>query len=208
LGGLLEKIGWQKTSPILLAASTHPGEEKAISEVCQKLQAKIPQLRLILVPRHAERAVAVIEELGPLGVAPMRRSSLANADLSAATGPLPCLLVDSTGELRAWQHLATVVVIGKSFLGVGGQNPVEAISAGKPVLFGPHMENFDALVSQLLAAQAAIQVPDFDGLQEHCAKLLSDPTAAAQMAEAGRTALAEHEGATKRTADVLLGEAS
>jgi 3-deoxy-D-manno-octulosonic-acid transferase len=70
-------------------------------------------------------------------------------------------MVDTTGELSAWQCLATQVVIGKSFLATGGQNPAEALMACKPVLFGPHMENFDALVNLLLREKGAVQVRDF-----------------------------------------------
>ncbi len=211
---LLQQIGWQTSDPVLLAASTHDGEEKQIAQVCAGLRSSLPQLRLILVPpRHAERAGPSCSNLSRDRHHPRaaQHPRLENETRQPplASGEVPfCLLVNSTGELRAWQHLATVVVIGKSFLSVGGQNPAEAISAGKPVVFGPHMENFEALVAQLLAVEAAVQVQSFDELRDHCAALLSDPTAATRLAEAGRTALAEHEGATKRTADVLLGEIS
>lgn len=209
LAKLLEQMGWQKSDPVLLAASTHDGEEVEIAKVCAELRSSLPQLRLILVPRHAERANTVMQQLSEMGPAPVLRSLLGWSKESGEAGDAAaahCLLVNSTGELRAWQHLATVVVIGKSFLTKGGQNPAEAVSAGKPVIFGPHMENFEALVSQLLAAKAAVQVKDFAELRERCPALLINPAAAEQMVQAGRAALGDHEGATKRTADVLLGE--
>jgi 3-deoxy-D-manno-octulosonic-acid transferase len=211
LAKILEQMGWKKSDPVLLAASTHDGEEVEIAKICAEMRASLPELRLILVPRHAERSDTVMQQLSEIGPAPVLRSLLgwkteSPDESTAALSTASCLLVNSTGELRAWQHLATVVVIGKSFLTKGGQNPAEAVSAGKPVIFGPHMENFEALVSQLLAAKGAVQVKDFAELRQRCPVLLTDTTAAEQMAQAGRSALGEHEGATKRTADVLLGK--
>lgn len=113
------------------------------------------------------------------------------------------LVVDSTGELRDWQALAEVVIIGKSFLAKGGQNPVEAIAAGVPVLTGPHMENFAALMLLLKSAQGICQV---DGLAEVAPALRKLLTAGAEsraMAARGHAALERHAGATQRTAEVL-----
>ena len=116
------------------------------------------------------------------------------------------LLLDTTGELRDWYAFATVVFIGKSFTGFGGQNPAEAISAGKPVVFGPHMENFAELTSRLLAAKAAIQVADAIGLEEACAALFSDPQERQRRVDAASREIAVHRGAAGRTADWLLRE--
>ncbi len=115
------------------------------------------------------------------------------------------LLVDATGELRAWQHHATVVVVGKSFIGIGGQNPAEAVMAGKPVLFGPHMENFAPLVRLLLASGGAVQVADFAELERRLGEVLRNPAEATRLAQAGAGALRAHEGATSRTAAALVG---
>ena len=88
-----------------------------------------------------------------------------------------CLLVNTTGELRAWYELATVVFIGKSLshAATGGQNPVEPVFAGKPVLFGPHMENFRAVVTRLVGGDAGIDAPDEKALEAAIAALLRDP---------------------------------
>lgn len=213
LGGMLREIGWSPDEPVLLAASTHAGEEAAIAAVFDRLRKSLVRLHLILVPRHAERAVEVLAELEASGFRVIRRSNLGlgqhasriTDDRSGIMGP-DILLVDATGELRAWQHHATAVVMGKSFLGIGGQNPAEAIMAGKPVLFGPHMENFSSLVRQLLAAGGAVQVADFAELERKLADLLQQPGAAAQLAAVGAEALRVHEGATARTVSALLVE--
>lgn len=202
LGLLLQRIGWSSDDPVLLAASTHAGEEAAIAEVFSNLRSAILNLHLIIVPRHAERANQVEMELQNLGLVVTRRSMIKP---EAETMLSDCLLVDTTGELRAWQHHATAVIVGKSFLSKGGQNPAEAITAGKPVIFGPHMENFTPLVRQLLAARGAMQVRDFVELQTRLQDLFKDRKSARQMAVNGLEALRVHAGATARVASALLG---
>jgi len=106
--------------------------------------------------------------------------------------------------LGAWQSCCDVVIIGKSFLAKGGQNPAEAVLAGRPVIFGPHMENFAPLVKLLLGAKGAIQVDDLDSLMGKAQSLLVNPVAATRLAEAGIAALAAHAGATEKTVHALL----
>ena len=199
---LLESVGWTSAQPVLLAASTHDGEEIEITRVFMQLRTKHPGLFLIIVSRHVERSAKIENDLRSTGLNIARRSVL---EKELNTGNLlDILLVDTTGELRAWQYLATMVVIGKSFLATGGQNPAEALMAGKPVVFGPHMENFDALVRMLLQKHGAIEVQDFEQLVPCIHHLLENPDEAAKIANAGREALRAHEGATQRVAERLL----
>jgi 3-deoxy-D-manno-octulosonic-acid transferase len=95
------------------------------------------------------------------------------------------------------------VFIGKSLVGRGGQNPVEAVLAGRPVVFGPHMENFAALTRELLAVGGAISVRDSRGLGHAMSKLLADPASRTAMARLSTKALERHRGATARTADLV-----
>lgn len=200
---LIASLGWRPDDPVLLAASTHPGEEIALARIFTLLAKSIPALRFIIVPRHVERTRTIMDELARDGFTVTRRSELAIPH-SDTEHPSSLLLVDSTGELRAWQHLATIVVIGKSFLATGGQNPAEAAMAGKPVVFGPHMENFEALVRLLLAKGGAIRVKDVPELESALLGLLKDAGSARRLAEAGREALHAHEGSTRMTASHLL----
>lgn len=201
---LLAVLGWGAADPVLIVASTHAGEEIELTRIFAKLQPIVPHLRLILVPRHVERTAEIEAELARESFRSVRRSGLnAGAPVAAEAGA-SILLVDTTGELRAWQHLATVVVIGKSFLATGGQNPAEAAMAAKPVVFGPHMENFEALVRILLAKSGAVQVKDLPGLEGALSKLLNDEGEARHVALAGQEALKAHEGSTRRTAAWLL----
>ena len=186
------------TTPILMAGSTHAGEERIVAEVFLNLRRRFENLFLIIAPRHVERTGEVRAELEAMGLRVATRTGTdapAQADL---------LLLNTTGELRDWYPFATVVFIGKSLTGIGGQNPAEAVSAGRPVAFGPHMENFADLTGQLLRANAAVQVPDSAGLEEVCARLLSDPAECARLANAAAVQIAIHRGAAARTADLLL----
>jgi 3-deoxy-D-manno-octulosonic-acid transferase len=194
---LVTQLGWRQDDPVVLAASTHAGEEVELARVYARLKAVTPNLRLILVPRHVERVAKIEGEIAGHGFAVCRRTA------SAIQCP-DILLVDTTGELRAWQHLATIVVIGKSFLATGGQNPAEAAMARKPVVFGPHMENFEALVRILLSKSGAVRVGDFAELEATLARLLNDAEEARRIGLAGHDALQAHEGSTRRTAALLL----
>lgn len=205
---LLAALDWQPHDPVMLAASTHAGEEVELARIFARLRQRVPALRFILVPRHVERTTEIEKELHAEGLSTSRRSQI-TADkqatpLSQGEPASSLLLVDTTGELRAWQYLATVVIIGKSFLTTGGQNPAEAAMAGKPVVFGPHMENFEALVRLLLAKSGAVQVKGFIELEQTLERLLADEATAQQIARHGREALQAHEGATQRTAALLL----
>ena len=196
---LLAKAGWSESAPVLLAASTHPGEEAEIGRVFTALKPDVSELKLIIVPRHVERTAEVVEQVRAVGLQPALRTELEGNAIAT-----DCVIVNTTGELSAWQHLASVVIIGKSFLAKGGQNPAEALMASKPVVFGPHMENFAALVSLLLRHSGALPVAGFAELQSACARLLRDRAMAQKIATAGKSALTQHEGATRLTVDHLL----
>ena len=134
-----------KTRPILLGGSTHRGEEQILANVLRRLRPEFPALVLVIAPRHVERMNEIVAGLEKLGL----RVGLRSRVQEVATVEPDCLLLDTTGELRDWYGVATVVFIGKSLTATGGQNPVEPILAGKPVVFGPHMENFASLAQSL-----------------------------------------------------------
>ncbi len=182
---------------ILLGASTHPGEEAMLARVSRKLQETRPDVFLILVPRHAERGPRLARELQEMGFRVRKRSE---------EDPTECdlLLIDSTGELRNWTETASVVFIGKSLTTGGGQNPAEAIAAGKPLVFGPKMHNFRALVHLISGVNGACEVQDETGLSQTLAVLLDDPAAAVAMAARAKSVLDPHEGATKRSVGCLM----
>jgi 3-deoxy-D-manno-octulosonic-acid transferase len=186
-----------KRRPILLAGSTHPGEEEILARIFLGLREKFPNLFLIIAPRHVERAREVRGVLEQLGLHPTFRTEPTTNQMT------DCLILDSTGELQDWYPVATVVFVGKSLCGRGGQNPVEAIVAGKPVLFGPRMENFAALAESLVAQHGAIQALDERALRKAVDRLLGDDSERAAMVTNAQKVLTSHRGATARAAALL-----
>ncbi len=197
---LLESLWDHPLPPLLLAASTHAGEEKALAEVFRGLRQEVSGLRLLVAPRHAERRAEVLAELQAAGLRAALRSAWSEAPLHP-----DALVIDSTGELRDWQSLASVVVMGKSFLGGGGQNPAEAIAAGVPVITGPHMENFAALMQLLLSAGGITQVKSLEALPAALREVFADPDKARAATARGRAALEFHRGAAVRTVEEISG---
>lgn len=170
--------------PVAMAVSTFPGEEAYLDEAFREA-GYLP----VIVPRHAERRREVSEALGG-------RVVLRSAFRPPEGGE--SFVIDSTGELRDWTAHADVVVVGKSFFGErGGQNPAEAIVAGVPVICGPHMANFEPLVSELKAVGGIRVVSDRDELRSALREVDAEGVAAA------RRVLAKHTGAVDRTVEML-----
>jgi 3-deoxy-D-manno-octulosonic-acid transferase len=197
---ILRRFGIDADTPILFGGSTHAGEEEILGEIFLRLRGDFPAFTLIVAPRHVERAAEIRARLQRLGLNVCLRSDAGEP----CAAPPDCLLLDTTGELQHWYAVATIVFVGKSLTARGGQNPVEPILAGKPVLFGPHMENFSALAQALVANKAAVQVRDPNSLQQQIAWLLRDREAAFRLIANAQTVLARHTGATARTAALVL----
>ncbi|WP_052574018.1 glycosyltransferase N-terminal domain-containing protein [Haloferula sp. BvORR071] len=180
--------------PVILAASTHGDEEAWLAEALREVDAVYA-----VVPRHAERRAEVRAALEKEYFEVVLRSAF-----YPPLNPVrACLVIDSTGELRDWTAHSTLVVIGKSILGTGGQNPAEAILARKPLLFGKNMQNFEPLASSLVAAGGAIRFSDQTGLAESARILLADPARCSRMCDEAARVLAVHAGATGRMLDLL-----
>ncbi len=177
-------------SKIVLAASTHAGEEQLIAQAIRDAGA-CP----LIVPRHAERRADVCRDLREAGFEPLLRTA---GELPAELPANACYVADTTGELRDWTALANVVVIGKSFLARGGQNPVEAIAAGIPVVTGPDMSNFADLVA-LLEQAGGITRCEAEELPATLRRLLTNADAVAQQTKAALATLGHHSEATARS---------
>jgi 3-deoxy-D-manno-octulosonic-acid transferase len=189
-----------RPDPVLFGGSTHRGEEEILATIFLRLRQQFPSLRLFIAPRHVERLREIRSQLGALPVRVALASELVRRpDESDAD----CVLLDTTGELQRWYPIATIVFIGKSLTAHGGQNPVEPILAGKPVVFGPHMENFAPLAKGLLSKKGAIQVGDIDSLERAVAGLLQDNAARQRLVQNAREVLDKHEGATARSAALV-----
>ncbi|MBF0263035.1 MAG: 3-deoxy-D-manno-octulosonic acid transferase, partial [Magnetococcales bacterium] len=179
--------------PVWIAASTHPGEEALLLAIHGELLDHPLAPRLILVPRHPERADEISALIQKQGLTCQRFSQL-RGDWSA-----PLLLVDEIGWLSGLYRLARVVYIGGSLVPRGGQNMLEPASWGVPVLFGPHVFNFRDIAGQLIQAGGALQVASASELRSRLIELLEHPDTCRQMGEAGRAVIPANAGALERT---------
>jgi len=200
---LLRQIGVGEKAMLLVAGSTHAGEEAILAEAFLRLRRRFPDLFLVLVPRHFERTKEVVRELETRGVKFICRSDIPTGD-PIAPGKLECLLVNSTGELKYFYEQATVVFVGKSLTAEGGQNPIEPAALGKPVVFGPNMQNFAFATRTFLASQAVVQVQDAAGLEAALAKLLADERRRSELGARARQVVQQNLGATERTVRLIL----
>jgi 3-deoxy-D-manno-octulosonic-acid transferase len=196
--------GIPEDAPVFLAGSTQAPEEAYALEAFRRLRPSHPQLRLILVPRHAERFEEVAQLLERSGLPWRRRSALGDG-----AGETPSvLLVDVIGELGAWWGTATVGFVGGSFGSRGGQNMLEPAALGVATSFGPNTWNFRDIVAQLLAAEGAQRVATPEELEAFVARALDDPAWGRALGERGRQLVLSQQGATDRTLaalEALLG---
>ena len=195
----IEHLAVKPEPPVLFGGSTHRGEEELLGKVFLRLRQKFPSLCLFIAPRHVERVREIRAQIQALS---LKVRLVSEAASQSETNP-DCVLLDRTGELQHWYEIATVVFMGKSLTAHGGQNPVEPIIVGKPVIFGPHMENFATLVKTLVSKDGAIQVSDVDLLEQALDKLLRDGQARQRLVQNAREVLNQHRGATARAAALI-----
>jgi 3-deoxy-D-manno-octulosonic-acid transferase len=181
---------------VFLAASTRDGEERLILDTC--LGLGIPDLLLVIVPRHPQRFDEVAALLESRGVEFARRSRD-----EPVTRDTEVVLGDSMGEMAAYYAAADVAFIGGSLLPLGGQNLIEAADMGCPVLIGPHTWNFLDAAERAIAAGAALRVADAEELARTVKKLHQDSARRHAMAEAGKHFSAAHKGATAKVMALL-----
>ena len=205
VSALLRQLGVPPDAPVLVAGSTHEGEELILAETARHLRARFPNLFLILVPRHFERCPGLGQRLRERGVKFIYRNEIFPATQLAA-GALDCLLVNTTGELRFFYEAATVVFVGKSLTAIGGQNPIEPAALGKTVVFGPNMQNFADIVRLFLKKNAAVQVNSQEELEKVLASLLADAPRRAELSRNAQEVVSQNLGALERTAEMILSQ--
>ncbi|HYM11686.1 MAG TPA: tetraacyldisaccharide 4'-kinase [Bryobacterales bacterium] len=192
---LLER---SKPRVVLLAGSTREGEEAFALRAFRHVSQQYPEALLVLAPRHSERFDAVAKALAASGFAFVRRSQLS----AQAAVRLPgILLLDSLGELASLYPLAHAVFIGGSLVDWGGHNVLEPALAARPIVVGPHMQNFRAIADTLLAAQAMVQVPGPEALGPALLRLLDHPEEARALGERARRVAEANRGSTERAAE-------
>jgi len=185
--------------PLWVAGSTVGGEEELVLSAFHRVRERIPQARLLVAPRHPERFSLVPPLVEAAGFRCLRRSSLD----PAAWRDGEVLLLDTLGELAQVYALASVVFVGGSLVPSGGHNILEPAVAGKAVVVGPHMENFQEIADQFRSESAMVQVSSPDELAREVSALLLDDERRRGLGERARELVGRNRGAVSRTVDAL-----
>ena len=195
------RLGLAESRPVLVAGSTGPGEEPLVLEAFRSARRDVPELFLILAPRHTRRVSEVEQLIRGAGLTLTRLSAPADAE----TGRRDVLLVDTIGELAGLYPLASSAFVGGSLVPIGGHNVLEPAATGVPVLFGPHTENFAEPVDILLRHGGAVRVADAVELGTTVARMASDEPLRRETGRRAREVLDRNRGALDRS--VVLIEA-
>ena len=196
-----QSLGLSEREQLLVAGSTHPGEEEAIVGAYQSLCEEFPDLRLVLAPRHIERAAQVEQMVRAKGLAVSRRST-GGAEVMSGVGPR-VLVLDTRGELALLYREAVVAFVGGTLVPVGGHNLLEPAVWGKPVLFGPHTDHCAEVAALLLNARGGRVVEDAQGLAQGLRELLGNSDALKRMGQAAQQVVADNQGALQRSAEII-----
>jgi 3-deoxy-D-manno-octulosonic-acid transferase len=184
--------------PVIVAASTHPGEEEILLEMHRELARHFPQLLTVIVPRHPNRGEAIAGMIAASGRHVALRS---HEDLPTATTDI--YVADTMGELGLFYRLAPVVFMGGSLVEHGGQNPIEAIKLGAAIVHGPHVFNFTDVYDALDAAGGAKRADGRQALVKQIRQWLADPVARQASVEAAEHVVEQLGGALERTLGAL-----
>jgi 3-deoxy-D-manno-octulosonic-acid transferase len=194
------------TGPVITAGSTHEGEEELMASLYIELKKDFPDLNLIIAPRHPGRFSDVEEMLRSKGCSFIKRSAFETQgpEFPAIKGDI--ILLDTVGELSALYGITDIAIIGKSFRGHGGQNPLEAAGWGRPVICGPHMENFP-VIKDFYKEGAAVEVSE-EGLYPQLKELLLSPEKARGIGSKARELYNKNSGAVERAMEVIANYVS
>ena len=203
VGRLLAQLGVPPGARVLLGGSTHPGEEGILAEVYLRLRQRFSDLFLVVVPRHFERGKEAGREISARGVRFVYRKEV-TPNSQYKPGEVDCLLVNTTGELRYFYEYANVIFVGKSLTVEGGQNPIEPGALGKPMVFGPNMQNFQAIAREFVEQGGALQVSDAAGLEQALARLLGDPKLASALGANALKVVRANLGAIEKTVEMIV----
>ncbi len=187
---------WGRARPVLLCASTREGEEALLLQALQQID--VPDVLVLIVPRHPQRFGEVAALIERAGFAYQRRS--AGAPIAAQTR---IVLGDSMGEMFAYYAASNVAIIGGSLLPFGAQNLIEACAAGCPVIVGPHIYNFAEVVQLAVEAGAAVRAQDAAAAITAAGEILCDAARARRMGDAGLAFARDHRGATAHVIEML-----
>ncbi|MFA5059802.1 MAG: 3-deoxy-D-manno-octulosonic acid transferase [Candidatus Omnitrophota bacterium] len=203
-GPALENLGLNEGDAVLVGGSTHPGEEEILVNIFRELSKEFSSLRLIIAPRHIERADDIFKLIEKQGLRAQKFSQIKNEKPQGR----PVIVVDAMGHLRLLYKLAKIVFVGKSLTKRGGQNIIEPACFAKPIIVGPWTENFKDVVNIFARERSIIQVNDERELLNEVRNLLKDPQQAQRLGSLAKNVVQKNQGATKRTLEIITKEAA
>ena len=194
-------FAFARSRPVLIAASTLRGEEEPVLRAFDRMRSMAPDALLVIAPRHPERFGEARASAERAGQRVVMRSDLGpgGAPESGRDPGAEVVILDTLGELARLFGIASAVFVGGSLVPAGGHNPIEPAAFGRPVVFGPHMENFADVTRELTARGGAIQVRNAEELEEALADLMQDAARRKRLGQAARAVVDANRGATRRT---------
>ena len=196
-----QDLGLSDNALVIIAGSTHSGEEGMLCDAFLKIRNSYPQLKMILAPRDPNRASAVAAQCTEKG---LDWSFLNNLDPSSADTTSPIRIVNTIGQLRRLYAAADIAFIGGSLIPFGGHNPLEPAVFSKPILFGPFMHDFRAIAELLVQGNGAVQLEQITDLTSTLLKLLKNDGRRAELGINAHTVLMANQGATDRTMAMIM----
>ena len=185
--------------PVIVSGSTMKGEEVAVLRAFRRVRTTSPNTLLVLAPRNPERFGEAEQLARQEGWKVAKRSDLA----VDAEPRVDVVVLDTIGELATIYQIATVVFVGGSLVATGGHNVLEPAVFGKPIVFGPHMENFLEIAEAFVSNGAGVQLKDEAELEEAFVSLMSDPVRRARLGAAARALVEANRGANEKSVAVL-----
>ncbi|MFH1359911.1 MAG: 3-deoxy-D-manno-octulosonic acid transferase [Candidatus Omnitrophota bacterium] len=189
----------EKDTQLLVAGSTHSGEEEILLKVFKSLLNDFPNLRLVIAPRHVERTEEILKIVAQEGFDPIRFSDIENKKFEQGH----VIVVDTLGHLKSIYAMATLVFVGKSLTVGGGHNIIEPACFAKPILIGPFMENFRDIVEIFMSNEAIMQVNDQQELLFKLRELLRNPEEMKTIGRLAKQVVEANAGATQKTINII-----
>lgn len=198
----VEHFGFKKDTKFFIAGSTHPGEEEIVLGAFQKIKDKYPAMRLVIAPRHIERAGEIEKIIESRGLDAFRFSKM----IAGMRYQDEVVILDTIGHLRAFYDMATLVFVGKSLTVQGGHNIIEPAYFSKPIIVGPHMQNFRDVAAAFKEESAIVEVHNAHEFESAVCVLLDDPGRMVELGKKARQVIERRRGATQRGVE-LIGRA-
>lgn len=200
-----EKLNITDEEILLIAGSTHKGEEEDVIECFLRLKKEYGSLKLLIAPRHVERIEEIIKLLSRHNLQSVKFSSITSSSIQPSAFSLQLVFIlDTIGDLKNIYSASDIVFVGGSLVKKGGQNPIEPASLAKPVIFGKFTFNFNDVIKSFLENGAGIQVDNKDELYSAVRFLMDNPKERRKLGINARDTVSKNSGSSQRTIDLIL----